>query len=63
MFQLTMLSIEKCNEILNKFEKNYTQDQVKSIRYFLYQLAQIEYKLSKSKKLDGSSDLHKSLNR
>jgi len=38
-----MLSIEKCNKILNKNRQNYTQEQVKKIREKLYQLAEIIY--------------------
>ena len=36
-----MLSIEKCNEILNKKEQKYTKEQVKAIRDYLYQFAEI----------------------
>jgi hypothetical protein len=36
-----MLSIEKCNEILNKKEQKYTKEQVKEIRDYLYQIAEI----------------------
>ena len=36
-----MLSIEKCNEILNKDEKKYTKEEVLAIRESLYQLAEI----------------------
>ena len=39
-----MLSIEKCNEILNKKEKTYTKEEVKAIREVLYQFAEIIYK-------------------
>jgi hypothetical protein len=38
-----MLSIEKCNEILNKKEKTYTKEEVKAIREVLYQFAKIIY--------------------
>ena len=41
MFQLTMLSIEKCSNILNKKGQNYTQKQVTDIREFMYQIAEI----------------------
>lgn len=40
---ILMLSIEKCNEILNKKELKYTTDQVKEIRETLYQYAEIFY--------------------
>tara|TARA_B100001057_G_C22810794_1_gene935323 strand:+ start:275 stop:430 length:156 start_codon:yes stop_codon:yes gene_type:complete len=36
-----MLSIERSNEILNKKEQKYTKEQVKSIRDYLYQFAEI----------------------
>lgn len=36
-----MLSIEKCNEILNKNEKKYTKEEVVAVREWLYQFAEI----------------------
>ena len=36
-----MLSIEKCNEILNKKEKQYTKEEVIAVREWLYQFAEI----------------------
>jgi len=42
-----MLSIEKCTQILNANGKKYTEQEVKAIRQLLYDLAQIEYQLSK----------------
>ena len=36
-----MLSIEKCNEILNKDEKIHTKEEVLAIRESLYQLAEL----------------------
>lgn|GEM_PF-1439691 len=41
VFLLIMLSIERCNEILNKKEQKYTKEQVKAIRDYLYQIAEI----------------------
>ena len=38
-----MLSYELCKEILNQNGKTYTDNQIKAIRSFLYQLAEIEY--------------------
>lgn len=38
-----MLSIEKCNKVLNKQETKYTKDEVELIRESLYQLAEIMY--------------------
>ena len=35
---IIMLSIEKCNKVLNKKEKKYSNEQVKVIRDYLYQL-------------------------
>lgn len=48
-----MLSLKKCNEILNKKEKKYTTDQVMKVRELLYQLAEIVYesKLTEDEKL------------
>lgn len=50
-----MLSLKKCNEILNKKEKKYTHDQVMKVRELLYQIAEIVYesKLSENEKLRG----------
>jgi len=33
-----MISIEKCEEVLNKKEKKYSKEQVKVIREYLYQM-------------------------
>ena len=33
-----MISIEKCEEVLNKKEKKYNVEQVKAIREYLYQM-------------------------
>jgi hypothetical protein len=41
-----MLSIKKCDEILNKNEKKYTLDQVEKIRDYLYQIAGIIYEVN-----------------
>ena len=38
-----MISIEKCNEILNKKEKKYNTEQIKEIRLTLYKIADIIY--------------------
>jgi len=40
-----MLSIEKCNEILNKKGKKYTKEEVIAIRGYLYQMAMVIDKL------------------
>ena len=36
-------SIEYCKKILNRDENNFTDEQVKKIRDFLFHLAEIEY--------------------
>ena len=36
-------SIEKCKKTLNKKGRNYSDEQVKKIRDFLYFLAELEY--------------------
>lgn len=38
-----MITIEKCKKILNCSERKYTDDEVKKIREFLYQISIIEY--------------------
>lgn len=42
-----MISLEKCNEVLNKSEQKYTQEQIKVIRDTLYQIAEIVYESKK----------------
>jgi hypothetical protein len=42
-----MISLEKCNELLNKKEKKYTQEQIKVIRETLSQIAEIFYESKK----------------
>jgi hypothetical protein len=41
-----MLSLKECNEVLNRKEKKYTQEQVEMIKNYLYQMAVI---ISKTK--------------
>ena len=36
-----MISIEKCNEVLNKNEKKYSNEKVKVIRDYLYQITML----------------------
>ena len=36
-----MLPIEKCNEVLNKNEKKYSNEKVKVIRDYLYQITML----------------------
>ena len=33
-----MISIEKCEEVLNKHQKKYSTEQIKAIREYLYQM-------------------------
>jgi len=42
-----VISLEKCNEVLNKSEQKYTQEQIKVIRDWLYQIAEIVYESKK----------------
>tara|TARA_R110000803_G_scaffold209830_2_gene280160 strand:- start:3466 stop:3612 length:147 start_codon:yes stop_codon:yes gene_type:complete len=42
-----VISLEKCNEVLNKSEQKYTQEQIKVIRDTLYQFAEIVYESKK----------------
>lgn len=50
-----MLSIERCNEVLNKKEKKYTKDEVTAIRDYLYQLAEIIHQTKLLKDETGTS--------
>jgi hypothetical protein len=36
-----MLSMEKCNEVLNKNQQKYSKEEVKAIRDYLYGYARI----------------------
>lgn len=36
-----MLTLKKCNEVLNENEKKYSEKEVKEIRELLYKVAQI----------------------
>jgi hypothetical protein len=45
-----MLSLDLCKSILNKNGKKYTEEQVKQIREYLYQLAKIDVEFFKIKK-------------
>ena len=44
-----MLTIEKSKEMLNRDGLNYTDEEVKQIREFIYILAEIDYQLFKRK--------------
>ncbi|GAB6009126.1 hypothetical protein [Dysgonomonas reticulitermitis] len=39
------MSIEECKKILNKGKRRYTDEEVKMIREYLYQFAEIELKI------------------
>ena len=47
-----MVSIAKCEKILNRYETKYTKDQIEAISTILYQMANIEYQNYKNH-LDG----------
>lgn len=47
-----MLSITKCEKILNQYENKYTKEQIETIRAILSQMANIEYQNYKNH-LDG----------
>ena len=54
-----MLSVESCQKILNSNGENYTSEETKKIREFLYLLGEIDYEQFKeSKKHQESSHLH-----
>lgn len=40
-----MLTLKKCKQILNKKGNNYTEEQAKQIRQFLYSIAEMDYTL------------------
>ena len=46
-----MLNLEKCKEILNKGIRNFTNDEIKEIRDYLYLIADIELSLVNAKKI------------
>lgn len=59
-----MLSIKTCKAILAANGKSYTDEEVKTIREFLYGIGQIEYDLFKeANKDEASGDLHTSFHR
>lgn len=42
-----MRSIEKCRKILNKNKHKYTDEEIRGIREFLYQMANLEINMRK----------------
>ncbi len=58
-----MINIELCKKTLNQKGKGFTDEQVKKIREFLYQMAQLEFQNFKKKKEDEKGRyLFKSIN-
>ena len=54
-----MLSIKQCQAYLSANGKNYSDEEVKKIREFLYTLGEIEYGMFKKiNKNENSGDLH-----
>lgn len=45
-----MVSLERCKEVLNRNNNKYTNEEIKEIREFLYQLANIQ--LEREKQID-----------
>jgi len=43
-----MLNLERCKTILNKGTKKFSNEEIKKIREYLYQLADIEFSLVNS---------------
>lgn len=54
-----MLSHEKCKKILSKYGVKYTNDEVKKIREFLYQLGEIGFAEFKKTHKNESNHLYK----
>lgn len=40
-----MLSLDRCKSVLNKGIRKFTNDEIKEIRDYLYQIADIEFSL------------------
>ena len=57
-----MLTIEKSKEMLNKDGLNYTDEEVKKIREFIYILAEIDYQLFKRKQDERLNQFQKENN-
>lgn len=56
-----MLSIEKCKVKLESNGTEFTENQIKLIRDFLYRIATIEYDSFKTESKKDRSDIHKSI--
>jgi hypothetical protein len=53
-----MLSDEECKKILNRNGKNYTDEQIRIIRDFLWSLAQVELKTIEINNSDENCSNH-----
>ena len=59
-----MLSLEHCKKTLEKNGRQYTDEQVKNIREFLYFIAEIQYNNFKNGQNNEECDnLHKGIDR
>jgi len=56
------LSLERCKKVLNQDGLNYTDEEVKKIREFIYILAEIDYRLFKRKQEEKSNQIQKEKN-
>lgn len=45
-----MVEIEKCKDILNTEERQYSNEQILQIRAFLYQMAELEFEIYRKKR-------------
>ena len=60
-----MLSFERCKQILNSEGNNYTDEQIKNISEFIYQLAKVDvefFKKSQNEKRQKSNSLQSGIN-
>jgi len=47
-----LINLKKCKRILRQNGENYSDEQVKKIRQFLYQMAELDYKLFKQNQVN-----------
>lgn len=57
-----MISIEKCKSILKSSSRNYTDDEIKCVRDFLYSASTIEYELFESERIYEDSNVQEGVN-
>ena len=58
-----MLSLEKCKDILKKNGGDYSTEDVKKIRDFLYSFAKFEFQeYQRKKQLNESNNIHPCIN-